>query len=993
MTGDEIRELFLRYFEGKGHLRMPSASLVPSGDPTMLFTSAGMVPFKSFFQGEQTPPSRRLTSSQKSFRTADIDEVGDHTHLTMFEMLGNFSIGDYFKSEAAAWAWEFVTSKDGGFGLEPERFYATVHYTDDEAFEIWNREVGLPPERIYRYGDADNWWGPAGLEGPCGPCSELHYDFGDEFGCGNPMADPTGDLGEGCHPNHECERIVELWNLVFMQFYQDLEGGRTPLPAPSVDTGMGLERAAVVMQQKMSIYDTDLFRPLVEKGSELSGKVYGRDGEMDYALRVVAEHARAAAFLISDGVVPSNEGRGYVLRRIVRRAVRYGRRLGLESAFIGEMASAAIDNFCVAYPDLETNRGFILRVVNLEEERFNQTIRVGMPMLEDGLIPFHLKLREIFRKPLSMTEVNSLLTEAQVFLSGAEATNFVPPDKAIEALVEETGSYVRPRSVLDSVVNEAIADVTKATDFPIESRLTKMLTGCEVFVLHDTFGFPRELTEEIARENGLGVDEEGFQRELETHRERARAANSFAGGMEIDPRYQELVAIAMLPPSTAKTRVEKRLDFQPVEFVGYGTVDKNSEVQGLLVEDKWVDHAEQGDEVEVVLRETPFYAEGGGQVGDVGRIVGPNGVVEVKDTQNPTAGLIVHKGVVSEGDVSLGDPVTARVDAAARRSAARNHSGTHILHASLRAVLGPHVRQAGSLVTPERLRFDFSHVGAVEKEEMREIQTLANEKVRADMEVATHVTTYAEAVQSGALAFFGDKYGDRVRVVTMSSGNDDKPFSVELCGGTHVHATGEVGPLFVLGESSIGGGMRRVEAVTGQSSVELFQERSDLLQRISGRLETPVSDLEERLEGFISDMRGLRRQVAQLERKNLRMEAERLLGHVRKVKGVKVLAARTSAGNVEALREMGDWLRAKLESGVLVLAMAQNGRPLLVSMVTPDLVGRGLHAGNIVREMAQKLGGGGGGRPESAQAGGRRLDLLPQALAEVVDLVEREVKS
>ena len=539
MTGDDIRELFLSYFEGKGHLRMPSASLVPSGDPTLLFTSAGMVPFKPFFQGEQRPPSRRLTSSQKSFRTTDIDEVGDHTHLTMFEMLGNFSIGDYFKKQAVEWAWEFVTSSSQGFGLEPERFYATVHYSDDEAYELWHRDVGLPPERIYRYGDADNWWGPAGLEGPCGPCSELHYDFGAEFGCGKAMADPSGDLDEGCHPNHECERIVELWNLVFMQFYQDLEGGRTLLPAPSVDTGMGLERAAVVMQRRMSIYDTDMFQPLVAKASELSGKTYGREPAMDYALRVVAEHARAASFLISDGVVPSSEGRGYVLRRIVRRAVRYGRGLGLERAFIAEMASAAIDNFCKAYPDLGTNRAFILRVLNLEEERFNQTIQVGMPMLEDGLIPLHLGLRQIFQAERPMTEATK---------AGAL--------KQIDGLAEEVGGLVRPQSVLQDVLQEARGDIEKATEFPAESRLTRMLTGREVFVLHDTFGFPRELTEEIARERGLGVDEEGFQQEAEAHRARARAAHVSTGGMEIQRRL-ELVG-GTFPGMEGEAKLGKR---------------------------------------------------------------------------------------------------------------------------------------------------------------------------------------------------------------------------------------------------------------------------------------------------------------------------------------------------------------------------------------------------------------------------------------------------
>ena len=956
MTGDEIRELFLSYFEGKGHMRMPSASLVPSGDPTLLFTSAGMVPFKPFFQGEQRPPSRRLTSSQKSFRTTDIDEVGDHTHLTMFEMLGNFSIGDYFKEKAVDWSWEFVTSKSKGFGLEPERFYATVHHTDDEAYDLWRQGVGIPAERIYRYGDADNWWGPAGSEGPCGPCSELHYDFGPEFGCGQTMADPSSSLDKGCHPNHECDRIVELWNLVFMQFYQDGAGKRTPLPAPSVDTGMGLERAALVMQPGQSIYDTDLFQPLLAKASELSGQAYGRDPEIDYALRVVAEHARAASFLISDGVVPSNEGRGYVLRRIIRRAVRYGRRLGLEAAFMEEMSAAAIEKFCDAYPDLGSNRSFIIRVLNLEEERFNQTIQVGMPMLEEGLIPLHIGLGEILGKNQPLSESSRVQTW-----------------KRVAALAEEVSGFVRPPSVLEGVLEEAKGDIESAVEFPIESRLTKMLTGREVFVLHDTFGFPRELTEEIARERGLAVDEAGFLAESEAHRERARSAHVATGGMEIQARFEELAS-------------------ESVEFVGYGLLERASEVMALLVDGEQAGRATRGQAVEVVLRETPFYAEGGGQVGDNGAIVGPNGRVEVKDTQNPMAGLIVHRGVVAEGEVSLGDPVSARVDAVSRASAARNHSGTHLLHASLRAVLGPHVKQAGSLVTPERLRFDFSHVGAVEPEEMREIQDLANAKVREDMTVSTHVTTYADAVRAGALAFFGDKYGDQVRVVTMSSGGEAKPFSVELCGGTHVHATGEVGPLFVLGESSIGGGMRRVEAVTGQDSVDLFQQRSDVLQRIAGRLETPVSDLEDRLDGFMSDMRDLRRRVAQLERENLRMEAQRLLPEAQEAKGVKVLAARTSAGNVEALREMGDWLRAKLGSGVLVLAMAQNGRPLLVSMVTPDLVKRGLHAGNIVRETAQKLGGGGGGRPESAQAGGRRLDALPKALAEVVHLVEREVK-
>ncbi len=951
MTGDEIRELFLTYFEGRGHLRMPSASLVPAGDPTLLFTSAGMVPFKPFFMGEQRPPSPRLASSQKSFRTTDIDEVGDHTHLTFFEMLGNFSIGDYFKEKAIALAWEFVTSASGGFGLPGERFFATVHHTDDEAYDLWRGMIGLGSDRVFRYGDSDNWWGPAGQEGPCGPCSELHYDFGFERGCGRPLTHSV-DGGEGCHPNHECERFVELWNLVFMQFYQDAEGNRTPLPAPSVDTGMGLERAALVTQGPRSIYDTDLFRPLIETASELCGRVYGRDEDTDYALRVIAEHARAVAFLISDGVAPGNAGRGYVLRRIVRRAVRYGRRLGLEEAFLARVTDAAITHFGRAYPDLAVNREFILRVVNLEEERFSQTIEVGIPLLERGLIPLRLGLAEI--------------------LSDGAAGDRDEVMARIDALAAEVGPYIRPQSILEEIVAEA-SEGLDAPDSP--DGAAPALSGREVFVLHDTFGFPKELTQEIAREHGLGIDEEGFESELRAHRERARAAHVTAAGMEIQTRYAGLVV-------------------RPVKFLGYGDdLRQSSTVAALLSGDGPVSRVVQGQEAEVVLSETPFYAEAGGQVGDVGTITGPNGLFSVRDTQSPVAGVIVHRGAVVEGHLSLGDPVTAEVEVVSRADTARNHSGTHLLHAALRSVLGSHVRQAGSLVSPRRLRFDYSHVGSPTREELGEIQSLVNRKTVEDMRVSTHETTYAEGVREGALAFFGDKYGDRVRVVTMAGRGDASPFSVELCGGSHVGATGEVGPLFILGDSGIGGGMRRVEAVTGEASERLFRERTDLLQRISSRLDTPVVDLEERLEGFMSEVSALRKRVAQLERQSLRAEAEGLLAQARRVKGVNVLAARTSAASVEALREMGDWLRDRLSSAVLVLALAQKGSALLVCMVTPDLVGRGLHAGDIVREAAQVMGGGGGGRAESAQAGGKRLEKLAEALERVAEIVSREVKS
>ena len=914
-AGDSIRSSFIRFFEEREHLHMPSASLIPAGDPTLLFTSAGMVPFKPFFMGEQTPPRRRLTSCQKSFRTTDIDEVGDHKHLTFFEMLGNFSIGDYFKQDAVAFAWDLCT---GLFGLAPERMYVTVHLDDDEAYDIWHDEIGIPPERIYRYGNSDNWWGPAGLEGPTGPCSELHYDGGAEKGIGqhretDEMMTPDeltamlrreadegipADPG-GCHPNCDCERFVELWNLVFMQFYQDLDGVRTPLPAPSVDTGMGLERAAAVLQGKPNVYETDLFRPIIDAVCRLTGREYGADADTDYAIRVVAEHARAASVLISDGVVPSNSERGYVLRRIIRRAIRYGRQLGLDQPFMTDVASAVIDRFAVAYPALDENRDFIRRVVGIEEERFAETFERG----------------------------NNIL-----------------------------------RNIL--------------TDTPAEEL--QFISGNDAFVLYDTYGFPPELVDEIGRrEYGLSVDMDSFNSEMEAKRERDRAGHQVTGSMEIVTAYENLGA-----GQTA--------------FDGYYQTSIESRILGILRDGEAVGQASQGQQVEIVLAETCFYAEGGGQVGDAGIIAGPNGRVSVEDTQSPVAGLIVHRGKVVEGDIALGDAVTAQVEAERRLDASRNHSGTHLLHAALRSILGPHVRQAGSLCDTGRLRFDFNHVGAMTGDEQLAVQSLANGKIRENLAVTAHETTYADAVREGALAFFGDRYGDVVRVVRMAgSGSDSnpgghdhaEPFSFEVCGGTHVHATGQVGTLVVLGESSIGGGMRRIEAVTGRAAEELVVQQSATLQAISQKLQAPVHELEARLDAYMADTDALRRRLADAERAGLRGEAESLLGLVRDVDGVKLVASVTSANNVESIREMGDYLKQKLDSVVVALGAVIDGAPMIVTMVTPDLVGRGLHAGNIARDAAKLMGGGGGGRPETAQAGGRQPDRLGAALDAVGGLV------
>ena len=807
------------------------------------------------------------------------------------------------------------------FGLAPERMYITVHLDDDEAYDIWHNEIGIPHERIYRYGNSDNWWGPAGLEGPTGPCSELHYDGGAEKGIGQHTATdaiiPPDELTAmlrreadegiaaepgGCHPNcDDCERFVELWNLVFMQFYQDTDGTRTPLPAPSVDTGMGLERAAAVLQNKPNVYETDLFRPIIDAVCRLAGAEYGQNSDTgadtDYAIRVVAEHARAASVLISDGVVPSNSERGYVLRRIIRRAIRYGRQLGLDRPFMTEVADAVIARFAAAYPALEENREFIRRVVRIEEERFAETFERG---------------------------------------------------------------------------NNILRDILSAT----QPAAMQFISGNDAFVLYDTYGFPPELVDEIGRrEYGLAVDMDGFNAEMEAKRERDRAGHQVTGGMEIVTAYENLGA-------------------GHTTFNGYQQTAIESRILGILCDGEPVGHAVAGQQVEIVLAETCFYAEGGGQVGDAGVIAGPNGRVQVEDTQSPVAGLIVHRGAVAEGDVTLGDAVAAQVEPERRLDASRNHSGTHLLHAALRSILGPHVRQAGSLCDTGRLRFDFNHVGAMTHDEQLAVQSLANQKIRANLAVTARETTYTDAVRDGALAFFGDRYGDVVRVVKMagadSGSNSDghgDAFSFEVCGGTHVHATGEVGTLVVLGESSIGGGMRRIEAITGRAAEELVVQQSATLQALSQKLQAPVHELETRLDAYMSDTADLRRRLAESERAGLRSEAESLLGRVRDVDGVKLVASVTSAHNAEAMREMGDYLKQKLDSVAVALGAVIDGAPIIVTMLTPDLVSRGLHAGNIARDAAKLMGGGGGGRPETAQAGGRQPERLGAALDSVAGLV------
>jgi alanyl-tRNA synthetase len=903
-TSDELREAFLRFYEERGHLRMPSASLIPAGDPTLLLTNSGMAQFKAYFAGEATPPNPRITTAQKCFRTVDIEVVGDATHCTFFEMLGNFSFGDYFKKEACTWALEFMT---GSLGFPRERLYMTVYQDDDEAAQIW-RDLGVPAERIYRFGAKDNFWGPAGAEGPCGPCSEVHYYRGN-------LKDvpPAGDPRRAKWGPNLSSEFVELYNLVFTQFYHHLDGHRTELPKKNIDTGMGLERTVAALQGVTSLYDTDGFVTLIQRAEQLAGVEWGGDPKSDRALAVIVEHSRSAAFLIGDGVVPGNTGRGYVLRRLIRRGIRFGRQLGLQGPFLSELATAVVDRMGGAYRELVHNRPFIVRVLELEEKRFAATVDQGTAALE----------------------------EMAAYRKRAE------PRASLRA-----GASVGERAAHDSLA--AAGEGTEAI-----RRWKEQISGREGFFLYDTLGFPVELTTEIAGEIGLQVDVAGFEREMEAQRERGRASGAhFAGGRD-------------------QLRIYEEIGVDETPFLGYQTTSADSVVVAIIRGGEPVQSAKKGDEVEVVLRDTPFYAEGGGQVGDSGTITGPEGVVTVADTQRPWSHMIVHRGTVSDGTIALGAPVKASVDALLRERTMRNHTATHLLHAALREVLGTHVRQAGSLVAPDRLRFDFTHVAALSREEILRVQRLVNEKIRHNLTVHKHETTYRDAIESGALAFFGDKYDHAVRTVMIANA---APFSFELCGGTHVDHTGDIGVVFIISESSIGAGLRRLEAVTGQGAEELISARLDVLDQLTQRLQAPADRLPARAGAVLEELEAARRRLGELERELARQGAGVLLEKAREVDGVRLLVTRTDTASADAMRETGDWLRDRMGAGVVVLGGVFDGRPMVIAMVSPDLAARGYDAVAIARGAGQVMGGGGGGRPEVAQAGGKDSAKLDEAL-------------
>ena len=888
MTSDEVRSAFLAFFEEKGHKVIPSSSLVPQGDPTLLLTSAGMVQFKPYFLGQALPPSPRLVSCQKCFRTTDIDMVGDPSHLTFFEMLGNFSIGDYFKQEAIDWGWEFVTQR---LGIPPQRLWITIFLDDDESFHYW-RKVGVPEQRILRFGEEDNFWGPAGDSGPCGPCSEIHYDFGEGVGCGKPT----------CAPNCGCSRFSEIWNLVFTQYNQDKEGHRTPLPKPNIDTGMGLERTAAVMQGKTSVYEADLFVPLLECISELAGKKYDAENDIGNAMRIITEHGRGITFLIGDGIIPSNEGRGYVLRRLLRRAALFGRRLGLDKPFLAEIAKTTIRQMGHVYPELEQRQDFIVKAIELEETRFNETLNTGLELL-------------------------------------------------------------------DGIVERAL------------SKGANKISGKEAFKLYDTYGFPVELTVEIAADRGFSVDMEGFEKEMEKQRKRARGLRCAECGTRLRESDKECPNCG----STKKTRGPITFDIEVKEgiifkdtanllhektpFVGYQSLEHKSVIIGLLVDGKSVDVIEKGQEASLILETTPFYGEMGGQAGDTGKIISRSGRFSVTNAIRVPTDIIVHQGWVTEGNLSVGDEVTAVVDGERRLDIARNHTATHLLQSALRQVLGEHVQQRGSLVAPDRLRFDFSHLTAMTEEEIQEVNRIVNERVRQNLKVYDEEVPYKKAIEEGAIALFDEKYGDKVRVMKIG-----KPFiSAELCGGTHVTSTGEIGFFHVLGESSIGAGLRRIEAVTGRGAEKVMERFS--------------AEWQEKVSSTASALDTERRRVQALERELSKKVAESLLSQTEVINGVKVLVAKVPPSRMEILREMSDLLREQLGSVVVVLGTVYEDKPAFLAAVTQDLVGRGYNAGEIVKQVARVAGGGGGGKASLAQAGGKYKDKLDEALRRVRGLI------
>jgi alanyl-tRNA synthetase len=915
-SGDQIREAFLDFFERKGHGRVRSASLVPGDDPTLLFTNAGMVQFKSVFLGEERREYTRATTVQKCVRAGgkhnDLENVGRTArHHTFFEMLGNFSFGDYFKADTIAFAWELLT---GDFALDPRRLCATVFTDDDDAAGLWKKVAGLGDDRILRLGEKDNFWA-MGDTGPCGPCSEIHFHQGDHLPCAEERAGRVC-LGPAC----ECDRWLEIWNLVFMQFNRDATGRMTPLPRPSIDTGMGLERIAAVLQGKLSNFDTDLLRPLIDRTAAVVGKPYGVRVEDDVSMRVIADHTRATAFLIADGVTPSNEWRGYVLRRIMRRAMRHARMLGLAEPFLWRSVEWVGELMAGAYPELAPEMPRIVEVVRSEEERFADTLDVGMAKIDE-------------------------------FMAAVERAGASQP----------VGTAQRPATEVK--VANALAPGAPGLPHP-----AREVDGHFLFTLYDTYGFPRDLAEEVFREAGwhvTGQTEAQWDMDMAQQVERSRAGATFGEGATGEASALELLG------GLAET-----------EFLGYESLAAPARILAMVVEGRRKRELLEGDEAEIVLDRTPCYAESGGQQGDTGTIAGRYGGARIIDTVKRGTGFFAHRVKVTRGGFREGEDVAVSVESARRLGLALHHTGTHLLHAALRRVVGMHASQAGSLVTPDRLRFDFSHGQQVKDREIEEIEGLVNEKVRANIAVDPFWTELDAALKMGAIAMFGEKYGHRVRVVKIGD------FSTELCGGTHLEQTGQIGLFKVTAEGAVASGVRRIEAVTGTAALQHVGQQEEALREAAELLRIAPTDVPRRLRKLLDDQRALEKQLVDLEIRLARARATELVASARQINGVAVLAARVDDLDPEALRAVVDTLRERLGSGVLVLGSVVEGKINLVASVTKDLTKR-FHAGRLVQEIARLTGGGGGGRPDLAQAGGKDPAKLDEALAMVYDLVAR----
>jgi len=872
MTGNDIRKRFLDYFAKHNHRIVRSSSLVPQEDPTLLFINAGMVQFKRVFLGEDKRDYGRATTSQKCVRAGgkhnDLENVGyTARHHTFFEMLGNFSFGDYFKEGAIELAWDLLTN---GYGLPADKLWASVYLDDDDAYELWQKNIGLPEDRIVRLGEEDNFWS-MGDTGPCGPCSEILIDRGEEFGCGRP------ECTAGC----DCDRYLEIWNLVFMQFNRDTSGKMTPLPKPSIDTGLGLERMVSIIQNVPTNFDTDLIRPIIAKTEELAEKQLGESHETDVAMKVIADHSRAAAFLIGDGIMPSNEGRGYVLRRIMRRAIRYGRNIGLNRPFLSETAKVVFEIMKPAYPELSEASAFITNIIKNEEVRFLETLDTGMKVLNDSLANIR-----------------------------ARGQNQVPGDV--------------------------------------------------IFKLYDTFGFPVDIVQDVVRDEKMGLDMTGFDRAMDAQRARSRSVAAFDS---ISEAYKNLSAQGIRP-----------------KFVGYDSLSGDSKILVMVADGEEITEAVEGQKIEIVTESTPFYAESGGQVGDSGTIVGENLELAVLDTVKDPTGLIIHMGLVISGSVRKGDAVSLKVDGAKREATALNHTATHILHAVLRRVLGDHVKQAGSRVAPDRLRFDFTHFSLIDTDTLETIEDLVNLRIRQNIPTDIVEMDAEDAFKSGATALFEEKYGDRVRVVSLTE------FSRELCGGTHTARTGNIGLFKIVAESSIASGVRRIEALTGESALAFIQQTTRVLNNTAHLLKDKPRAVPARVKKMQTDIKSFEKKVEQLKTKLAAEASEASPEAAQSIDGIKVMAQKVSVDTPAALRNLADQLKNKIQSGIVVLGSIAGSKAMLIAVVTQDLTDR-YHAGHIIKQVAAEVGGRGGGRPDMAQAGGDQPENLDKALAKAYEII------